>query len=550
MTEKIEIINNDGTGNGAITTELFWQLIDIGVSLTSERNTTRLMERILNEAQRITNADGGTLYLLDDTHEFPTLEYIILRTKSMNFKLGGTSGKKIEIPGLPLYNPETEEENHNSVATHVALSGESVSIVDAYDVDNFDFSGAKDFDKNTGYRSKSFLCVPLKNHESDVIGVIQLINATDPESGETISFSVEIEPIIQTLCSFAAISLDNQKLIQSHKDLFDSIVKVIAQAIDAKSPFTSGHCTRVPELTEMIAGEAVKSRVKAFAGFKLDEQQWFELRIAAWMHDCGKLATPDHILDKETKLQTVRDGIETIVSRFEILLRDAEIKYLRELLKEPPNSDKLTTEFEKESAKIKEDRDFIIKCNIGGEFMEDNDIERVKQIAVRYRINANNSEYPLLNEDEMYNLSIRKGTLNEEERKKINDHIVVTIDMLNSLPFPKSMKNVPEIAGGHHERMDGEGYPFGLSGTDMSIPARIMALADIFEALTAQDRPYKDPMTLSTAFRIIRSMAGNHLDPDIVKLFFKSGVWKTYSETYLLQDQIDVEEVSEYLKGL
>ena len=537
-------------GNRAISIDLFWHLIDIGVSLTSERNTTKLLDRILSEAQSITNADGGTLYLVNGDDKESTLDYIILKTASLNFEMGGTSGKKVLIPGLQLYDQETGEPNHNSVATHVMLSGESVNIEDAYDVKDFDFSGAKNFDKNNNYRSKSFLCVPLKNYEADVIGVIQLINATNPDTGNTISFAKEIEPIIQTLCSFAAISLDNQRLIQSHKDLFDSIVKVIAQAIDAKSHFTSGHCIRVPELTEMIADVATKSRMNTFKDFALDENQWFELRIAAWLHDCGKLSTPDHILDKETKLQTIRDGIDNIKSRFEILLRDAEINYLKNIIGNPAENKKHMQEYEHLNLKIIDDLNFIIKCNPGGEFMNQKDKERVKEIGKIKWCDSNGTLQELLSEEDVYNLSIERGTLNKEERQRINDHIVVTIDMLNSLPFPKNMKDVPEIAGGHHEKMNGTGYPAGLKGEEMSIPARIMALADIFEALTAQDRPYKDPMPLSTAFSIIRGMAGDHLDPNFVKLFLKSGVWKVYSEKYLLQEQIDVADISEYIKGL
>jgi HD-GYP domain-containing protein (c-di-GMP phosphodiesterase class II) len=551
LAAKIKTINKiTDKGNSAISIDLFWHLIDIGVSLTSERNTTKLLDRILREAQSITNADGGTLYLVNGDDKQAMLEYIILKTTSLNFEMGGTSGKKVLIPGLRLYDQETGEPNHNSVATHVMLTGESVNIEDAYDVKDYDFSGAKNFDKKNNYRSKSFLCVPLKNHEADVIGVIQLINATNPDTGSTISFAKEIEPIIQTLCSFAAISLDNQRLIQSHKDLFDSIVKVIAQAIDAKSPFTSGHCIRVPELTEMIAAAAAKSRMNTFKDFALDENQWFELRIAAWLHDCGKLSTPDHILDKETKLQTIRDGIDNIKSRFEILLRDAEINYLKKLIENPAENKKHMQEYEHLNLKIIDDLNFIVKCNPGSEFMNQKDKERVREIGNTKWCDSNGTMQELLSEEDVYNLSIERGTLNLEERKRINDHIVVTIDMLNSLPFPKNMKDVPEIAGGHHEKMNGTGYPSGLKGEDMSIPARIMALADIFEALTAQDRPYKEPMPLSIAFNIIRSMAGDHLDPNIVKLFLKSGVWKVYSEKYLLQDQIDVTDISIYIKGL
>ncbi len=547
MTEKYK---NHSINSGAISTRLFWRLIEIGIALSSERNTSRLMERILEEAQSITNADGGTLYLLNKKNDPPTLDFAIVINNSLNFKLGGTSGNEIKFPGLPLYDKKTGEPNHNSVATHVALSGESINIEDAYAVKDFDFSGAKNFDKRENYRSRSFLTVPLKNHMDDVIGVLQLINATDPATGETITFPREYEPIIEALSSFAAIALDNQMLIQSHKDLLDSIVKVIAQAIDAKSSFTSSHCQRVPHLTEMITRAACNSGKKPFKDFQLDEDQWFALNMASWLHDCGKLATPDHILDKATKLQTILDGIDTVKCRFEILMRDREIEYLRKVAESPGDAEKLKKQYDDEISKLNDDLDFLIVANIGGEFMRDEDIQRVHQIS-RYTYKDRKGEDQLiLSRWEVDNLCIKRGTLNEEERKKINDHIVVTIDMLESLPFPKGMENIPEIAGGHHEKVNGKGYPKGLTKEQMSIPARIMALSDIFEALTAKDRPYKDPMKLSQALSIIRKMAGDHLDPDIVKLFLTSGIWKEYSKKYLFEEQIDVDDIAPYLEGL
>jgi len=541
------LLNHQKTSS--MTGDLFWRIIKIGISLSSERNTNRLMESILIEAQSITHADGGTLYLIHEKDGKIVLDYEIVRNTSLKYALGGTSGIPINFPGLPMYHPVTGEPNHNSVATHVALSGESVNIEDAYNVEHFDFSGAKNFDARENYRSKSFLTVPLKNHQDDVIGVIQLINALD-SGGQLTVFLKEIEPIVEALCSFAAISLDNQSLIQSHKDLFNSMIKVIAQAIDAKSKFTSGHCQRVPDLTEMITRAACKSKASTFKNFNLDETQWFELTVAAWLHDCGKLATPDHILDKETKLQTIRDGIETVHTRFELLIRQKEVDYLKNLMKKPQKETDLNREYNAIVTRLRADLNFITKANIGGEFMTDEDIARVVEIGKLTWEDTEGKIHPLLTESETYNLCIQRGTLNQEEREKINDHIVVTIDMLNSLPFPKNMKNVPEIAGGHHEKMNGTGYPKRLKGEDMSIPARIMALSDVFEALTAKDRPYKDPMKLSMAFNIIRKMAGDHLDPNIVKLFFESGVWKTYSKKYLYKDQIDVNDISPYLEGL
>ena len=578
----------------------FERLIAIGIALSSERDHNRLMERILLEAKDLSNADGGTLYLLDDDGH---LHFEIMRTDSLNIALGGTTGREIAFEPLPLRDPESGEENHNNVATHVALTGKTINIADAYKTAAFDFSGTKSFDEGTGYRSKSFLTVPLKNHDSDVIGVLQLLNARDWGTGEVVPFGVAIQPLIESLASQAAIALDNQQLIAAQRTLLDSFIELIASAIDAKSPYTGTHCQRVPALTEMLTRAACESDDPAFAGFDLTQDEWYALHIASWLHDCGKITTPEYVVDKATKLETIYDRIHEIRTRFEVVKRDAEIAYLKACLDGAEDRDRLRADLDARLAQLDDDFAFVASCNIGGEFMDPEKKARLRQIAKatwtrtmddriglsRDETQRKNRTHPPVvpatehlladrddhilprdgadlaaessrfgfqrdipehkyNLGEVYNLCIDRGTLTTEERFKINDHIAQTIIMLEQLPFPPQLRQVPEFAGGHHETMIGTGYPRRLTRDQMSVPARIMAIADIFEALTATDRPYKPAIRLSDSLRIMADMKNDQrIDPDLFRLFLTSGVYRMYAERFLDAEQVDTVDIAEFL---
>jgi HD-GYP domain-containing protein (c-di-GMP phosphodiesterase class II) len=518
------------------------RLIDLGIALSAERNHDRLLEQILLGAKELTNADGGTLYLRTDDDR---LAFEILRNDTLGVAMGGTTGKPITFPPLKLYRDDGQP-NHNNVATYVALSAQTINIVDAYDTANFDFSGTKAFDEKTGYRSKSFLTLPLKNHENEVVGVIQLINARVPGEATVIPFSESIVPLVEALASQAAMALENQRLIQDQRNLFDAFIKMMASAVDAKSPYTGGHCQRVPVLTEMLAEAACQETTGPFADFKLTEDEWYELQVAGGLHDVGKVTTPVHIMDKSTKLEKICDRIDQIRTRFEVLKRDVELAYWQAVAG-GADAEAEQEKRDKELAALDEDFTFLATSNVGGEFMADAHIERVSRIAKR-RFSESGEEQTVLSEDEVMNLCIRRGTLNDADRKIINDHIVVTIQMLESLPFPKMLKRVPQIAGGHHEKMDGTGYPKGLKREDMSVTARMMGIADIFEALTAADRPYKAPKTLSDSIKIMGFMKKDqHIDAELFELFLRSGVYRQYAERFLLPEQIDEIDVEKVL---
>ena len=519
------------------------QLNRIGVGLSRERNINRLLEDILLAAKGITGADGGTLYRMDDSGSH--LRFEIMHTNSLGLALDGTTGKRIDLPDLPLRNAAGEP-NLNLVAAYAALKEETVNIADAYDEAGFDFSGTRRFDAQTGYRSRSFLTVPMKNHEEQVIGVLQLINATNLLTGEVTRFSAEDQHLVESLASQAAIALTNRQLIDQLEQLFESFIGLINLAIDEKSHYTGGHCQRVPILTMLLAEAVNATREGPLADFHMSEKDRYELKIAGLLHDCGKVTTPVHVVDKATKLETLFDRIHLIDTRYEVLKRDAEIRLLRAQLASGEAFDTaaehaLAQQLAASTAELDAERDFLRRINTGGEAMREEDQQQVRDIAARRRWrDPTGEEQSALSEDEVANLSIRAGTLNAEERAIINHHIVATIRMLEQLPWPKHLRKVPEYAGGHHERMDGKGYPKGLTREQMSVQARIMGIADIFEDLTARDRPYKPGLKLSKAMEIMANFArGGHIDPDLFAVFVQQEVYLQYAQSHLASEQID-----------
>ena len=551
------------------------RLIELGIALSAERNTDRLLEMILLEAKQIYNADGGTLYLT--TEDETGLAFKIMRNDTLQVALGGTTGKEIPFPPVPLFR-EDGSKNTNNVASNVWHQRQAVNILDAYEAEDYDFSGTKKFDESTGYRSESFLTVPMINTSEEVIGVLQLINARDA-TGKTVSFDRKLQPLIEALTSQAAVALENSMLINEQRRLWDSLIEMLASSIDDKSPYTGGHCQRVPVITKMLVDAACKSTEGIYSDFDLTEEEWYELHVAAWLHDCGKVTTPEYVVDKASKLETIYNRINEIRTRFEVLRRDAEIECLKAQLA-GKDKDEAEAEFDAACARLSEEFKFVAEANVGGEFMDDDALARLNEIAqqtwmrhfdktlglspaeetfLMHKMPPTPGLEPLVgdlpehevgkyNRGELYNLSIRRGTLTGEERETINDHIVVTIKMLEQLPFPKNMRRIPEYAGGHHEKMDGTGYPRGLMKAEMSVPARVMAIADIFEALTAADRPYKKAKTISESLRIMSFMVKDqHIDADLFDLFLRSGVWRKYADQFLEPQQIDDVDIQDYL---
>lgn len=512
-------------------------LISIGIALSAERDTKKLLEKILLSAKLLTHSDGGTLYTVSQNR----LHFEIVTSDSLHYHLGGTSGLPINIPDIPLFLADGQY-NESAIVAHATNYKKVVNIKDAYHETGFDFSGPKKFDEAHGYRTKSVLAVPIQNHEGDVIGVLQLINSLDPKTSQIKSFTEEDQFLAESLASQAGIAVTNQRLIVELKNLFDSFIKVISRTVDEKSPSTGNHSRRVSILCTMLAHAVTESGLKIFSPEEIEE-----LKTAAILHDCGKITTPVHVQEKHTKLETIFDRQELISTRFEVLKKEEEKKSLEKKLKwyeeKFPQAGQdfktIDQELEKKLSTLCYEEEFLRKCNHSFTVTPamSEEIAGIATNMWKYK----NELVPLLSSDEVENLSLPYGTLTDKERKIIENHVVLTIKMLSEVPFPKNLKNVAAIAGAHHERIDGKGYPNGLTKDQMLLQARILAIADIFEALSAPDRPYKEPLKLSTIYQILNEKAkSGHIDPDLLAIFINQNVALKYAQEHLAPEQIDV----------
>ena len=519
------------------------QLTELSVALGNSPDIVPLLDRILRVAKHLTDADGGTLYrpCLDRR----SLEFAISLNDTLGLYQGGISGNPVDMPAVPLADGEGRP-NNASVAAWAANSGQPVNIEDVYQATDFNFSAMRSFDTAFGYRTQSILTVPMLDHEGELVGVLQLVNAKHPDTGDIRPFTGTDQRFIEALAAQAAVALTNGQLIVQLGELLEGLVNLINIGIDEKSPYTGRHCQFVPELTMLLAEAVHATDSGPMAGFRMTDADRKELWLAGLLHDCGKITTPVHIVDKGTKLETIFDRIHLVDMRFEVLLRDCEIRALKEKCVAGADHAAIDARLAQEQAALRADRDFLRAANVGGEGMAAADQERVRRIAAWRYTGPDGLEHDLLDAGEVENLSVRFGTLLDSEREIINNHITVTIRMLESLPWPKHLKNVPEYAGGHHERMDGKGYPRGLRGDQMSVQARVMAIADIFEALTARDRPYKRGKRLSESLHILGKFALNgHIDPDLFDIFVRSKTYLAFAHKNMDPSQIDeVDEAS------
>lgn len=480
------------------------KLNEIGIALSRERSLHHLMHQILLRAKELTRADGGTLYMAKEGK----LHFERVESDSLHLSVQ----EKFFID-LPLFVKEGVP-NHNHMATSAFHSGKTLALDDVYTATGFDFSGTRAFDKTTGYRTRSVVTVPIKNHEGHSIGVLQLLNA----QAEVGVFTKEDVQLLESLASQAGVALSNQLLIAQQKELFESLIRVIAEAIDEKSPTTGRHGERVPLVAEFLA-KAVNETGKGH----LSSAQIYELKVAAFLHDCGKITTPDHLIDKATKLQTVFDRIALIETRFELMQKELLIRKLKGEVQEE--------EAASLNKRLEEGLNLIQRVNLGKEAMTPSVKERLHTLA----------KGGLLTSDELENLLVAEGTLTEKERKKVENHVLVTMRMLKQLTYPKELQEVPEIAICHHEWVNGKGYPRGLRGEQMSLQARILIIADIFEALSAPDRAYKRVMPLSEVLAIMSKMVEDgHLDRELFTIFVEKKVALDYGRLYLAPDQIDI----------
>lgn len=548
-------------------------IFELNQKVATETDSIQIIDKFMRLAQKACNSDGVTYYTISNDN---FLRLVYSHSRSLKIHKLGSDNKYYTSP---TYLPDQKKNPKKTIIITSALNQEIINTANIYN-DDYDNDIYLKWDEDMSYKTVSMLVIPLFDSRKRLIGIAQFINAMDI-NGRPIAFTNKSQEKAQSICRLLAPYLENHKLKEDYDQLLESFIEVLARAIDAKSHYTGSHCQRVPVIARMLATAAVQQEHGPLKNFEMNENDWYALNIASWLHDCGKVTTPEYIVDKATKLETINNRIHEIRNRFEILRRDAHIDYLKKRLKNAAPQEELQSEYISKIQKLEDDFDFIANCNIGDIPLSDKDIARLQEIAhtkfIRYfsrmkglswaerdavqdvELYSNPSYENLIqnrddqinapyNRGELYNLSVRNGTINKKEREKINEHIVVTIDMLKALPFPKELSNVVEYAGAHHERMDGQGYPNGLTGDQMSIPARIMAIADIFEALTANDRPYKEPKKLSKVLAIMQHMKNTgHIDPDLYEVFIRNRVYADYAEQYISPAQIDEVNPEDFL---
>ncbi len=487
-------------------------------------------------SKQFSNADAGTIYLLSEDEK--RLVFEVVHTDTLNIKMGGT-GEALNWPDLHLYNDE-DKPNTQMVAVMCAIKDKLLNFPDVYDAKGFNFEGTKVFDSSTGYRSTSMLVVPMRDRSLKVIGVLQLLNKKDKYNNIT-AFGKQDEILISSMASLGAVSIQNNKLIKSLEDLLEAFIKTIADTLEEKSIYTEHHILRVAKLVNIIT-KTINKDNKYFKDKHFSQDELKELNMAALLHDIGKMVTPESVVDKATRLETITDSIDLVIARFEILKKDIKIKYLENSAcnKDKKKLKRLTRQFDKTINIIDEDKQFIIYCNTAS-ILKDEDIKRVNKIA-KYKILLNDKKTNILTTDEILNLSIKRGTITTKEREIINNHVVVSYHMLKNLPFPKKYQNIPNIAGSHHKSVDGKhGYAAKeLMGTPLNFKEKILAIADVFESLTSPERPYKKPFTLNKSFKIIADMVKcGHLDKEIVQFILDTKLYLDFAKDFLNKDQVD-----------
>lgn len=559
-------------------------LIEAGGDLNKTMKDRRVgMEIILSSARKLTNADGGTLYMVDfEYYDEPLnpgelkakyLNFEVLQNDTMNVYRQRTEEGEFFLPPVPLESDGVE--NVNNVSAYCANRGEVINIPDVYNAQGFDFSGTKKYDEQTGYRSQSMLVIPLRDHENEIIGVLQLINRKD-KTGQVVPFAASDQAVVQAISYQAAVSLTTDRLVSEQEQLFAAFVQVLAEGLGEKSPYNFGHINRVASLTTEIAEAINENQEGLYGPMKFTPDQMVEIQLSGWMHDIGKLTTPENVVSKQLKLEVLSDRFALLVQRYNSKIKDLEIEFLKakvKALETGTNPEEISHLEEQKNQSVKElalELEQLLQHNFGGEFMADEKIEQIETAAKRTTVQhlatkmeqGINIDYigqvellaqpqaePLLSDEERDLLSIKKGTLSDAERKVINDHADRSWRWLFKLPFPRKMLKLPLYAAAHHETLDGTGYPHKLKADQLPIQSRIIAVVDIFEALTASDRPYKRPMPLSKALQILGFMVKDgHLDPEIVAIFLKTGLCLRWAKEHLLESQIDEVDVQGWLE--
>ncbi|MBQ3558723.1 MAG: HD domain-containing protein [Agathobacter sp.] len=465
-----------------LTVQDFKDILNVGIQLTVEKDSNKLLNTIVEKGMQITNCDASTLYLYEDN----VLKFRIMRTLSQNVCRGVDGAPILDLPPVPF-----KEEN---VCAYTAIHRKVINIEDVYDSEEFDFSGPKRYDAMTGFRTQSMLVIPVENNTGELIGVLQMMNAQD-ENGNVIPFDPQFEIIIRSLGSLAAIELTNIQYVEEIKAQLHSFVEAMATAIDERTPYNGSHTRKVAEYATILAKKINEKYVAGEIEESFDDDRLERLQLAALLHDIGKMIVPRSVMNRATRMD---EDMKALEDRLALLACYYEIDYLKR---------KITEEtYQEKAALLKDIVDFVHRIdNVG--FLQQEDFDRVQEIATMYYEKEDGEKIYYITERERVCLSVRKGTLTDEDRKTMESHVVMTAKILSKVRFNKNYANVPRWAAEHHEYLDGSGYPNHISGNQLDTETRILAIADIYDALTANDRPYKPPMPKAKACAILHSMA-------------------------------------------
>jgi HD-GYP domain-containing protein (c-di-GMP phosphodiesterase class II) len=533
----LQILKNDGRvikdgeylKNNKLSKARQIREMEISTALSKEKDLNKILGLILEETMQVTGAEGGTIYIKEDDK---------LSFKAVKNDLLNIFEVDVNYPKIELY-PNGVQNNEN-VSAVCAINKNTINIPDVYlyHIGTFNFEGTKKFDKANDYRSVSMLVVPMLNQDEEVVGVMQLINKNS--LNKIVEFTdLDIEQTT-TYANLCASAITKNKLIEDLEKLIISFLESISYALSVKSPYGYEHISRVKELMGYVAHEVNKDKI-VYKDINYTNEEFQQLELAAWMHDIGKIATPEHILDKATRLETLYDQIHTIKMRFNYVkyflkseMLETKCKFLNGEYQ--IHMDQVEHKYAQTIEELESDFDFVSQANLAFKVMSDDNIARIKDIGEKsFMIDGN--KVNLLTEEEINYLSIRRGTLSEKEREKINEHAKTTQDMLKMITFPAKYDRVAEIASGHHEKLNGKGYPLGLKDYEISFETRMLAVVDILEALTAKDRPYKKAKTEEETFEILDLMVQKgELDGKLVNFIKEAGIFKKYIQKEVFQE--------------
>src|SRR5271168_347383 len=505
------------------------QLNEIGIALSSQRDVRELLNLILAKAREITRADAGSLYLVDDDAEGQRhLRFMLTQNDSLVFPF-----KEFTLPLA-----------EDSMAGYTALRGKVVNFADAYHIPpEMPFHFNDHYDRESGYRTKSLLTLPMRNAKDEVLGVLQLINAkNDPAArlrseadvaAHVLPFHERSVRLALSLASQAAVAYENRKLYNDIQTLFEGFVKAAVTAIEQRDPTTSGHSLRVAAYTQGLAEVVDQVVTGPYSGSHFDHEQMKEIRYAALLHDFGKVGVREEVLVKAKKLYPLQ--MELVKQRFDYIRKEVEVGMVRRKLQTFLERDRgdalseiarLSEDFEQRLERIQEYLQFIMEAN-EPTLMEQGQFRKLNEIAKQFFLDSKGSELPYINADEMRLLSIPKGSLDAAERQQIESHVMYTFNFLSQIPWTKELRGVPEIARAHHEKLNGAGYPYKLHGDQIPLPTKMMTICDIFDALTASDRPYKRAVPIERALSILEEcVQANEIDAELFRLFRESKVYE------------------------